>query len=165
MRHKWRFVVIGMLVLLAQPLSLASAESGIGDGQTTYITGASGSEHQVRLNASEAAFLAAHPVIRAGVDPAFIPYEFIDEDGRYKGIAADVLSLICRNTGLQISVRVDLPWTQAYAMAQRQELDLLPAVASQRPAGPISCSPIPISPSSARSYFWTQTIPSPDLTA
>jgi len=42
----------------------------------------------------ELAFMEEHPVIRLGVDPGFVPFEFIDENGEYKGIAADYLSLI-----------------------------------------------------------------------
>lgn len=29
----------------------------------------------------ELAFMDAHPVIRLGVDPGFVPFEFIDVDG------------------------------------------------------------------------------------
>ncbi len=39
------------------------------------------------LTDEETAFIAAHPTIRLGVDPKFIPYEFFDSDGIYKGIA------------------------------------------------------------------------------
>ena len=38
----------------------------------------------------ELAFINEHPVIRLGVDPGFVPFEFIDEDGEYKGIAATI---------------------------------------------------------------------------
>jgi signal transduction histidine kinase/CheY-like chemotaxis protein/HPt (histidine-containing phosphotransfer) domain-containing protein len=124
-----RLVAILFAIWLGFPLVIATAESVPQAGQNALITGATNQAQRVRLNAAERAFLAAHPVIRAGVDPAFMPYEFIDGDGQYKGIAAEVLSLVCRNTGLQISVRTDLPWAQAHAMAQRQELDMLPAVA------------------------------------
>ena len=36
-----------------------------------------------------------------GVDPTFVPYEFIDSDGLYKGIAADYIALICEKDGLE----------------------------------------------------------------
>ena len=47
----------------------------------------------------ELAFIEAHPVIRLGVDPKFVPFEFIDTDGEHKGIAADYLALISKKIG------------------------------------------------------------------
>ncbi len=74
-------------------------------------------------------FMAAHPEIRLGVDPAFIPYEFFDTDGIYKGIAADYIALIAKATGLQMTVAKGLTWTQAYEKAVGRQLDVLPCVA------------------------------------
>ena len=34
----------------------------------------------------------------------FVPFEFIDERGEYKGIAADYLALISEKTGLQFEI-------------------------------------------------------------
>lgn len=82
----------------------------------------------ISLTEAEQAFLQAHPVIRLGVDPAFVPYEFIDTDGVYKGIAADYIALIEERTGLSMEVAPDLTWTEAYEMAARKELDVLPCV-------------------------------------
>lgn len=56
----------------------------------------------------ELAFKEAHPVIRLGVDPKFVPFEFIDDDGEHKGIAADYLALISKKIGLQFEVQKGL---------------------------------------------------------
>ena len=82
----------------------------------------------VALTQDEKDFIAAHPVIYLGVDPEFIPYEFIDTDGEYKGIAADYIDLICKKTGLTMVVVKDLTWTQAYEKGVKRELDVLPCV-------------------------------------
>lgn len=74
-------------------------------------------------------FMAAHPEIRLGVDPTFVPYEFIDTDGVYKGIAADYIELISKATGLTMTVAKGLTWAQAYEKAVGRELDVLPCVA------------------------------------
>ncbi|MEA4929453.1 MAG: transporter substrate-binding domain-containing protein [Candidatus Limiplasma sp.] len=74
-------------------------------------------------------FMAAHPDIRLGVDPTFVPYEFIDTDGVYKGIAADYIELISKATGLTMTVAKGLTWAQAYEKAVGRELDVLPCVA------------------------------------
>lgn len=77
---------------------------------------------------NELAFMEKHPVIRLGVDPGFMPFEFIDEDGEYKGITADYLALISEKTGLQFEVVKGLTWPEAYDMALAGNIDVLPAV-------------------------------------
>ncbi len=84
---------------------------------------------QIQLTQEEQDFIRNNPVIHLGVDPTFVPYEFIDTDGQYKGIAADYIALICEKTGLQMEVREGLTWTEAYEKAVKGELDVLPCVA------------------------------------
>jgi len=80
------------------------------------------------LTDAEAGFIREHPTIRVGVDPEFIPYEFFDSDGVYKGIAADYLDLISAETGLTFEVARGLTWSQAYEYAVEKKLDLLPCI-------------------------------------
>lgn len=82
----------------------------------------------VSLTPGEQQFIEDHPIIKLGVDPAFIPYEFLDNDGKYKGIAADYIDLICKKTGLNMVVTSGLTWTQAYEQAVNKTLDVLPCV-------------------------------------
>jgi signal transduction histidine kinase/CheY-like chemotaxis protein/HPt (histidine-containing phosphotransfer) domain-containing protein len=77
---------------------------------------------------AERAFLDEHPVIRLGIDPEFVPFEFIDEDGQYKGITADYLALISEKTGLTFEVVPNLTWPEAYDLALAGDLDALPAI-------------------------------------
>jgi len=76
----------------------------------------------------ELAFLEEHPVIRLGIDPGFVPFEFIDKDGEYKGISADYLALISEKTGLQFDIVEGLTWPEAYDLAVSGEIDALPAI-------------------------------------
>ncbi len=76
----------------------------------------------------EAKFIREHPVIHLGVDPQFIPFEYIDTDGAYRGITADYLKLISSKTGLTFEVAPQLTWPQAYDKALNRELDMLPAI-------------------------------------
>ena len=69
-----------------------------------------------------------HPTIRLSVDPEFIPYEFFDSDGKYKGIAADYQDLISEKTGLRFEVAPGLTWSEAYESAVERKLDALPCV-------------------------------------
>lgn len=81
----------------------------------------------------ELAFMEEHPVIRLGVDPKFVPFEFFDKDGTYQGITSDYLEIISEKTGLEMVVIPGLTWTEAYEKALHGEVDMLPAV-SKTPA-------------------------------
>jgi len=86
------------------------------------------SEHNIRWTEQEKAFIAEHPVIRLGVDPAFVPFEFINESGEYVGIAPDYLRLISERSGLEFEVVHGLTWPEAYNKAVAGEIDALPSI-------------------------------------
>lgn len=85
-------------------------------------------DDSIRLTENETAFLKDHPVIRLGVDPGFVPFEFIDRDGQYKSIASDYISLITERTGIQFEVVKGLTWPEAYDLAVSGDIDALPAI-------------------------------------
>ena len=58
----------------------------------------------VSLTQQEKDFIQDHPIIHLGVDPNFVPYEFIDTDKSYNGIAKEYLDLISQKTGLSFEV-------------------------------------------------------------
>lgn len=82
----------------------------------------------VTLTPEESDFIAEHPVIKLGVDPNFIPYEFIDIDNTYNGIAKDYLDLISQKTGLKFEITKGLTWDEAYEKVILKELDGLPII-------------------------------------
>ena len=84
------------------------------------------------LSEAEKAFLEQHKVIRMGVDPSFVPFEFIDSDGGYKGIAAEYVRIMEGKLGIRFEAAKGLTWPEAYSKALDGELDVLPAI-SQTP--------------------------------
>lgn len=88
------------------------------------------SQELPRLNFTqeEMIFIENHPVIKIGVDPEFVPFEFFDENGEYQGIAAEYLSLIEVKTGIKFEIIPGLTWPEAYEKAVNGEIDILPAV-------------------------------------
>ncbi|PKM48330.1 MAG: histidine kinase, partial [Firmicutes bacterium HGW-Firmicutes-6] len=78
-------------------------------------------DDSIDWTAEELAFMAEHPVIRLGVDPMFVPFEFFDEDGTYQGITSDYLEIISEKTGLEMVVTPGLTWTEAYEKALQGE--------------------------------------------
>ncbi|NCB51871.1 MAG: transporter substrate-binding domain-containing protein [Clostridia bacterium] len=83
---------------------------------------------EVSLTQEEREFIAEHPLIRLGVDPESIPYEFFDVDGAYKGITADYVELICERTGLNLEPVEGLTWPEAYEEALDKNIDVLACV-------------------------------------
>jgi ABC-type amino acid transport substrate-binding protein len=84
------------------------------------------------LSEAEKAFLEQHKVIRMGVDPSFVPFEFIDSDGGYKGIAAEYVRIMEGKLGVRFEAAKGLTWPEAYSKALEGDLDVLPSI-SQTP--------------------------------
>ncbi|HOP57300.1 MAG TPA: transporter substrate-binding domain-containing protein [Bacillota bacterium] len=90
------------------------------------------SDSTIEWTQEETEFIASHPVVRIGVDPEFVPFEFID-NGEYKGIASDYVSIIEEKTGIDFQVTPGLSWPKAYDEAVEGNIDVLPAI-SKTPA-------------------------------
>ncbi len=73
-------------------------------------------------------YIKENPIVITAVDPFFVPFEFMDNDGNYKGIAADYIKLIEIKTGLTFKILEGLTWPEAYDLALEGKVDLLPCV-------------------------------------
>ncbi|MDR2617997.1 MAG: transporter substrate-binding domain-containing protein, partial [Treponema sp.] len=80
------------------------------------------------LTEAERNFIREHPVIRVGIDPLFAPFEFLDNQGNYIGIAPEYLALIGAKTGLRFEPVLDVPYAEAQAKVLAHEMDLLPTL-------------------------------------
>jgi signal transduction histidine kinase/CheY-like chemotaxis protein len=87
---------------------------------------------EIEWTTTEQNYIDSHQVITMGVDPEFVPFEFI-EFGIYKGIAADYVKTVEDRTGIDFQVVSGLTWSQAYFQALEGDIDLLPAI-SKTPA-------------------------------
>ena len=94
----------------------------------------------LQLTQAEQDFIREHPAIRLGVDPTFVPYEFIDLDGTYKGIAADYVALVSERTGLDLVVTPGLTWSEAYEKAVRVKSTYCLVLGRHRSGKSIFCS-------------------------
>ncbi len=90
-----------------------------GSGRKRYTT--------LRLRPEQREWLAKHPQIRLGVDPAWPPFEFI-ENGVYVGLAADYVSLLNELLGMDMQPVADLEWGEVVERARSADIDVLPAV-------------------------------------
>lgn len=72
----------------------------------------------VELNASQRAYLQAHPTLPLCVDPDWWPFEIIDKHGRHAGIAAELIGIIAARTGLQIALQHTDSWEDSLRASQ-----------------------------------------------
>ncbi|MDG6777107.1 diguanylate cyclase [Thiomicrorhabdus sp. zzn3] len=72
----------------------------------------------------ERAYLASHPVIKLANDIDWEPFEFIDEQKRYRGIAADYFRLFSKKLGVHFEPVLEERWPEVVAMTQSGKLDV-----------------------------------------
>jgi PAS domain S-box-containing protein len=103
--------VIGILALL-----LVAAPSARAKSQAVVLT------------PQEQEWLREHPVIRLAPDPDFQPIEYFDEDGAYRGAAADIVRLLEKKLGLKITIVRMRNWDEVMDGFHRGDVDLLGAI-------------------------------------
>ncbi len=86
----------------------------------------------IQFTKQEKDWLAAHPVIVAAPDPDFPPFEYYDEKGHYRGIAADFVALIEKKLGIRFKIVRLKNWEQVLEKAKTLQIDLVTA-ASRTP--------------------------------
>jgi diguanylate cyclase (GGDEF)-like protein/PAS domain S-box-containing protein len=79
----------------------------------------------LQLTEAEQSWLKAHKVLRVGIDRDFAPYEWIDERGRYQGMAAEIMALVARKLGVRLEIVGDRSWQGVLDMAKQGQLDMI----------------------------------------
>lgn len=86
-------------------------------------------EKQLPLSEIERAWLKEHPVIRVAADIAWPPFEWVDSQQQYQGIAADYLRLVEKKLGIRLVVEKDKPWAEVVTAVKEHRLDMFSCVA------------------------------------
>ncbi|MCB2225177.1 MAG: transporter substrate-binding domain-containing protein [Desulfarculaceae bacterium] len=89
--------------------------------------GSQAATKELVLSAADKKWLAAHPHIALGIDPAWMPFEGISEEGDYQGIAAGLCEVLAKKLGVALEPAPGLTWPQVLAKARRGEVQMLPA--------------------------------------
>ncbi|WP_419657926.1 transporter substrate-binding domain-containing protein [Desulfosarcina variabilis] len=97
-----------------------------------HLDGPAALQHQYALTAEETAWIKDHPVIRCGIDPEFLPFEYVAKDGSMAGIASDYINILSSRLGLNFEVATGLSWREVTTQAENREIDVLPCVARTR---------------------------------
>lgn len=82
----------------------------------------------LKLTDDEIEYISLNGNIKTGIDPAFVPYEFINQDGVLSGIGADYLEIVGQKTGLNFEIMYGLSWQETYQKALDGEILVLPTV-------------------------------------
>jgi polar amino acid transport system substrate-binding protein/two-component system sensor histidine kinase EvgS len=76
----------------------------------------------VEFTQEQKEYIQKHPKVVLGADYSWAPYDFIDNNGRHIGIAADVLDLVRQRSGLTIEVVPD-KWYKTMQKVKNAKLD------------------------------------------
>jgi PAS domain S-box-containing protein len=88
----------------------------------------SGTPQQLVLPQADRDWLAAHPVVRIGVDTSYGPYSFLDEQGKLQGIVREFLAYLGPALGVRFEVVTDLGWPRLMAAIQERRIDMVATV-------------------------------------
>ena len=79
---------------------------------------------KLNLTQAEKDWLQAHTEIRLSPDPDFLPIEYIDESGKYTGIAADYIALLHKKLGTEFKILKFKNWTEVLEKTRNKESDM-----------------------------------------
>ncbi len=80
------------------------------------------------LSDKERAWLETHPVLRLGLDPIWEPIEFIDKNGKYRGISSAFMQRIADMLDVELQYDPKQTWAQSVERAKQGKIDVLPAL-------------------------------------
>jgi len=77
------------------------------------------------LTAEERQWVRDHRGVRLGVDPAWPPFDYVDDKGFHLGFAADILRLLQQRLGASFELVPGLTWSQVLEGAEARTIDLI----------------------------------------
>lgn len=79
----------------------------------------------VHLTAKEQAWLAQHQSIRIAYDGSLPPYSFINDAGRFEGIAIEIIDILSDRLGVKFKVYPNVSWNRLYKAAAARKVDVV----------------------------------------
>ncbi len=84
---------------------------------------------QIQLLPEEQEWIKENKTIRVSGPRAFPPFQYIDKEGSFKGMASDYILVIAEMVGLKIEFVKELPWPEVLDKIKNKEIDVLSCVA------------------------------------
>ena len=94
----------------------------------TAPVGAVSEAEKIAFTDAEKEWLATHSKIVVGGETDWAPFDFVDETGKYAGIANDYLKVIGEKLGIEVEIITGPSWDELLSMMRRKEIDVLPAI-------------------------------------
>ncbi|WP_417663164.1 bifunctional diguanylate cyclase/phosphodiesterase [Pseudomonas sp.] len=82
------------------------------------------------LTPTEKLWLQQHPTLRLGIDASWPPFEFRDEQGKYRGLAASYITHIEQTLKVKVKPIEPRDWSAVLSLAKAGDIDLLPGIMS-----------------------------------
>lgn len=79
----------------------------------------------LELTPAEQEYVRAHPSVSICVDPDWVPFERINEQGEHEGIAADLLEIVSKRTGLRFQLLKTADWEQSIEASQKGQCKVM----------------------------------------
>jgi PAS domain S-box-containing protein len=93
-----------------------------------WVTARTAESVAIDLSPEEREWLANHPVIRNAADPAWAPIEFVDEQGRLRGITSEYLGRLEQMLHVRFETPWDMTWAQMMEALKDGRLDMASCV-------------------------------------
>ena len=82
----------------------------------------------IQLSDQERAFIEKVPLVKVGVSKDWMPFNFVNDQGSFDGIAKDYLDLIAQKSGLHFEYNSEKRWNDTFTSFKEGNIDLLPAL-------------------------------------
>ena len=92
------------------------------------VYGEDSEKRPIELSEEERSWIKANPGVRLGIDPAWPPFEWFDENGKYNGISSEYIDKIEAVTGLKIEPVAGLSWAEVISGLKNGSLDMSAAM-------------------------------------
>lgn len=106
-------------------IALSYRENGLVDS-LRYLQGfiyGQESYTPLQFNAKEIEVLKRYPVIKLGIDVGWPPFEYVDDEGVYKGMAADYMRLVEERMGVKFEPDKEYSWPEVVERVKARKLD------------------------------------------
>lgn len=81
----------------------------------------------LNLTESEEKYLSSVDFISLSIDPSWMPYEELNEDGQYVGLSAEFMDLLSKRIGKKFKLLPTESWTQTLSFAREKKCDIVPS--------------------------------------
>lgn len=121
--------MIKVLRSLSVLLFLVLLCSGVANSNSSELSVEAVLSPKIELTTAQKQWLNEHPVIKLAPDISWPPFEWVDEDNVYRGMAADYINLIEDKLGIRFEVEKEKSWPEAVQSVKDKQNDVFSCVA------------------------------------